>query len=417
VTAGNNTDQTYFWDGNLTGMEEEGRNHFYFQDDLGSPMRLADEAGRSEEIYGYDEFGNDIRTGQDIRTAHDIFKSPMQSFGFTGYQMDEAGGLYFAQARRYDAGAGRFTSEDFIKGHIAVPYTMNHYNYCWNRPVDLVDLNGMWPSLSDIGKGIKKTAGKAGKFVSDHKQQIAAVGIAVGTIVAAGAVSCIPVVGTVAAGAVMGAGLDAAIQYGTTGKIDAKEVAISGVTGAVASCIPIAGAGVGAKVLQATQNKITSSIATVVTESVLNGGTSMISSFVSNKLLHPELSNEEIWTAAKIDGVVGTAMGGIVSGLKIVAGQGVVQNVNNCKTNYSYASSGVKYSNVGVSSDHYIGQGATCLGNGLRNSFYQDSKNKYIGSIAEKMVFDGIVDSNSSWWSYVLAQSLQKGIKKCQLMK
>lgn len=77
----------------------------------------------------------------------------------------------------------------------------------------------------------------------------------------------------------------------------------------VASCIPIAGAGVGAKVLQATQNKITSSIATVVTESVLNGGTSMISSFVSNKLLHPELSNEEIWTAAKIDGVVGTAMG------------------------------------------------------------------------------------------------------------
>lgn len=35
------------------GMEEEGREHFYFQDDLGSPMRLADEAGRSEETYGY----------------------------------------------------------------------------------------------------------------------------------------------------------------------------------------------------------------------------------------------------------------------------------------------------------------------------------------------------------------------------
>lgn len=50
--------------------------------------------------------------------------------------MDEAGGQYFAQARRYDAGVGRFVSEDFIKGHIAVPYTMNHYNYCWNRPMD-----------------------------------------------------------------------------------------------------------------------------------------------------------------------------------------------------------------------------------------------------------------------------------------
>ena len=80
-------------------MEEEGRDHFYFQDDLGSPMRLTDEAGR-------------------------------------------------------------FVSEDFLKGHIAVPYTMNHYNYCWNRPMDLVDLNGMWPSLKDIGKGIKNAAVK-----------------------------------------------------------------------------------------------------------------------------------------------------------------------------------------------------------------------------------------------------------------
>ena len=137
--TGNGPDQTYFWDGNVAGMEEEGRDHFYFQDDLGSPMRLTDETGRSEEAYGFDEFGNNIRTAQDI------FQDSMQSFGFTGYQMDSAGGLYFAQARRYDAGAGRFVSEDFLKGHIAVPYTMNHYSYCWNRPMDLVDLNGMWP--------------------------------------------------------------------------------------------------------------------------------------------------------------------------------------------------------------------------------------------------------------------------------
>lgn len=56
-------------------MEEEGRDHFYFQDDLGSPMRLTDEAGRSEEAYGFDEFGNDIWT------AKDIFQDSMQSFG------------------------------------------------------------------------------------------------------------------------------------------------------------------------------------------------------------------------------------------------------------------------------------------------------------------------------------------------
>lgn len=142
--TGNGLDQTYFWDGNVAGMEENGRDHFYFQDDLGSPMRLADEDGRSEEVYGFDEFGNDIRT------AKDIFKDSLQSFGFTGYQMDSVGVLYFAQARRYDAGVGRFISEDFIKGHIAAPYTMNHYNYCWNRPLDLVDLNGMEPTAGVI---------------------------------------------------------------------------------------------------------------------------------------------------------------------------------------------------------------------------------------------------------------------------
>lgn len=147
-TDGNllHSSQVYFWDGNVAGMKEEGRDHFYFQDDLGSPMRLTDETGRSEEAYGFDEFGNNIRT------AKDIFQDSMQSFGFTGYQMDSAGGLYFAQARRYDSGIDRFVSEDIMRGHIAVPFTMNHYSYCWNRPMDLVDLNGKFPSWRDLKK-------------------------------------------------------------------------------------------------------------------------------------------------------------------------------------------------------------------------------------------------------------------------
>lgn len=126
-------------------MEEEGKDHFYFQDDLGSPMRIADEMGRSEETYGFDEFGGSIECSINAVT------NPMQTFGFTGYQMDEAGGLYFAQARRYDSGIGRFVSEDIMRGHIAVPFTMNHYSYCWNRPMDLVDLNGMWPEDPTAG--------------------------------------------------------------------------------------------------------------------------------------------------------------------------------------------------------------------------------------------------------------------------
>ena len=47
---------------------------------------------------------------------------------------------------------------------------MNHYSYCWNRPLDLVDLNGMWPSLKDIGNGIKNAATSIAEKVSDVTQ-------------------------------------------------------------------------------------------------------------------------------------------------------------------------------------------------------------------------------------------------------
>lgn len=149
--------------------------------------------GQSIEQYNYDEFG--IPCFYKDNEVIGLLTRSIQPFGFNGYEMDEVGGLYFAQARRYDAGVGRFVSEDFIKGHIAVPYTMNHYNYCWNRPMDLVDLNGMWPSLKDIGEGIKSAANSVGEFVSDHKQQIT-VGLIIGGSV-------------LAAGAILGAGADA----------------------------------------------------------------------------------------------------------------------------------------------------------------------------------------------------------------
>ena len=82
--TGNGPDQTYFWDGNVAGMEEEGKDYFYFQDDLGSPMRLMDEAGRSEEAYGFDEFGNDIRTAKDIfQDSIGAVKTGMVTTGIT----------------------------------------------------------------------------------------------------------------------------------------------------------------------------------------------------------------------------------------------------------------------------------------------------------------------------------------------
>ena len=84
-------EQTFYWDSNVVSMKEEGEDIYYLQDDLGSPMHLLDEEGRSKASYGYGEFGEEKQFFGD---------AGFQPFGYTGYQKEEAGGLYYAQARR-----------------------------------------------------------------------------------------------------------------------------------------------------------------------------------------------------------------------------------------------------------------------------------------------------------------------------
>ena len=126
-------EQTFYWDGNVAAMEEDETDSYYLQDDLGSPMQLMDEEGEIRETYGFDEFGLNLDNHRGREK---------QPFGYTGYQMEAAGGLYFAQARRYDARAGRFVSEDNIKGNAYSPMTINPYLYCRNHPLKYIDPSG-----------------------------------------------------------------------------------------------------------------------------------------------------------------------------------------------------------------------------------------------------------------------------------
>ena len=179
--------QRFYFDGNVTAMEETGGKtaigrksvgrtafpglHYYMQDELGSPLRVSGYrkkegsfTGRSEYLtYWYDEFGNDL--GGELEEAG--IPSPYdrqrveQPFGYTGYRYDEISGTYFAQAREYQPGNGRFTAEDVIKGNGVVPWTLNQYGYCWNEPLSYVDYDGKDPidivskilQFLDNGKG------------------------------------------------------------------------------------------------------------------------------------------------------------------------------------------------------------------------------------------------------------------------
>ena len=127
--------RSYSYDGlgNRMGIKE----FTYLQDDLGSTIRLLEQGGECQAVYGYDEFGEDTYNTQ----------GKMQPFGYTGYRYDNVADTYFAQAREYVPGVGRFSGEDWIKGSIEQPFSLNQYGYCFENPVELVDYDGKKPRV------------------------------------------------------------------------------------------------------------------------------------------------------------------------------------------------------------------------------------------------------------------------------
>ncbi len=130
--------QSFLWDRNAVGVLEADSWEYYFQDELGSPICMANEEGELTGRYTYDEFGQEL-----CNNVNGL--GNRQPFGFTGYQKDEISGTYFAQAREYIPENGRFSGKDIIKGIAPVPMTLNEYGYCWGNPYKYIDLNGLEP--------------------------------------------------------------------------------------------------------------------------------------------------------------------------------------------------------------------------------------------------------------------------------
>lgn len=393
--------QTYLWDGNAAGMFDKGSSEqsYYLQDEMGSPVRLMDENGSLREAYGYDEFGQELYDNQ----------GTVQPFGYTGYQYDSVAGTYFAQAREYRAGEGRFGGEDLIKGSTDMPFTLNHYGYCWGNPMMLVDLDGAWPkipSLSDIGNSIKNSVNNTVNWVKDNPGTIA---IAAGTVVAACVVSCIPVVGTVAAGAVLGAGLDVAFQYGTTGEINVKEVAIAGATGAVASLIPAIGAGIGSKVAKIIGKKTLKTGVALLADMSMNAGLSATSCYLVNKVAYPgEKSDAEI----KREMQVSAGISAVLTSVAFFLNGTILKNL---ERELKYSKESMAYAAAGASGHPNPND---LIGLSGRLFFLNEAKKNVVNKFLKTILFSNFIDLNTQWWGSVLVQSITQmlngGDEECQ---
>ena len=150
--------QTYLWDGNVAAMKEQTTaqgpmtapadlpcppvTRYYLQDELGSPVRLTDEEGKLTETYGYDEFGQDLYRNREGTAGRNVAGS-IQPFGYTGYQIDQIAGTYYAQAREYRADLGRFAGKDVLRYSCKRDsISLNLYTYCKQNPLYYIDFNG-----------------------------------------------------------------------------------------------------------------------------------------------------------------------------------------------------------------------------------------------------------------------------------
>jgi RHS repeat-associated protein len=110
-------------------MERGGQSFFYHTDGLGSITDLTDSTGAVIQSYVYDSFGNVInQTGSVVNT-----------YTYTGRELDSESGLYYYRARYYNPTIGRFLQEDpigFLGG-------INKFVYTLNNPINFTDPSGL----------------------------------------------------------------------------------------------------------------------------------------------------------------------------------------------------------------------------------------------------------------------------------
>ena len=107
--------------------------YFYLHDRLGSVRLVIDyDAGDVVKYYTYEPFGEVI----------DSAGSFDNDFLFTGQYFDFEIEEYYLRARQYNPQIARFTSRDPVLGEFEQPLTLHKYLYCYNEPIDYVDLTG-----------------------------------------------------------------------------------------------------------------------------------------------------------------------------------------------------------------------------------------------------------------------------------
>lgn len=116
--------------------------YYYHLDNLGSSNILTDRSGNLVQHYQYTTFG--ATSYQNNTSAFPV------SNRYTGQIADDETGLYYYNARYYDAQLGRFIQPDTQAQSIQDPQTLNRYSYCGNNPIIYTDPSGHIFGIDDL---------------------------------------------------------------------------------------------------------------------------------------------------------------------------------------------------------------------------------------------------------------------------
>lgn len=116
----------------IAARESTGSLRYYHGDHLGSANVITDQSGARVELCENTPYGSVSRQEGTVDVAHK----------FTGQRLDAETGLYYFNARYYDASLGRFIQPDSLVQSPGNPQTLNRYSYALNNPVRFNDPSG-----------------------------------------------------------------------------------------------------------------------------------------------------------------------------------------------------------------------------------------------------------------------------------
>ena len=121
-------------------------------------MSITGETGQAAVVYTYSDFGE---------TEEVVADSIGNEICYTGAVYDKDTGLYYMNARYYDAVTGRFISQDSYRGEIEDAGTWHLYAYCSNNPINRIDIDGHKSKLSIYYHHTDKKAHVMDKYAKD----------------------------------------------------------------------------------------------------------------------------------------------------------------------------------------------------------------------------------------------------------